>query len=154
MEAAQQSDDLADTVDYGALAQTAADVVGDGPTGFSRPWRGGSPRPPHRRPPDRGGRGHGTQAPPAPGPRRGLDWGPGRRARRWRRRRRPRPGAGPPAAFIGLGSNLGDRRALLGAAVATLRAGGDVVGVSPLYETEPVGGPEAQGPYLNLVVEL
>ena len=28
MEAAQQSDDLADTVDYGALAQTAADVVG------------------------------------------------------------------------------------------------------------------------------
>jgi 7,8-dihydroneopterin aldolase/epimerase/oxygenase len=27
MEAAQQSDDLADTVDYGALAQTAADVV-------------------------------------------------------------------------------------------------------------------------------
>jgi dihydroneopterin aldolase len=28
MEAAQQSDDLADTVDYGVLAQTAADVVG------------------------------------------------------------------------------------------------------------------------------
>jgi dihydroneopterin aldolase len=28
MDAAQQSDDLADTVDYGALAQAAADVVG------------------------------------------------------------------------------------------------------------------------------
>ncbi len=28
MTAAQQSDDLADTVDYGALAQVAADVVG------------------------------------------------------------------------------------------------------------------------------
>ena len=28
MEAAQQSDELADTVDYGALARTAADVVG------------------------------------------------------------------------------------------------------------------------------
>ena len=28
MTAAQQSDDLADTVDYGALAQTASDVVG------------------------------------------------------------------------------------------------------------------------------
>jgi dihydroneopterin aldolase len=28
MSAAQRSDDLADTVDYGALAQTAADVVG------------------------------------------------------------------------------------------------------------------------------
>jgi 7,8-dihydroneopterin aldolase/epimerase/oxygenase len=28
LEAAQRSDDLADTVDYGALAQTAADIVG------------------------------------------------------------------------------------------------------------------------------
>jgi dihydroneopterin aldolase len=28
MEAAQQSDDLTDTVDYGALAQAAADIVG------------------------------------------------------------------------------------------------------------------------------
>ncbi len=57
-------------------------------------------------------------------------------------------------AFIGLGSNLGDRRAHLGGAVAGLRRGGDVVAVSPLYETEPVGGPAGQGPYLNLVVEL
>ena len=31
---------------------------------------------------------------------------------------------------------------------------GDVVAVSPLYETDPVGGPDDQGPYLNLVVEL
>jgi 2-amino-4-hydroxy-6-hydroxymethyldihydropteridine diphosphokinase len=57
-------------------------------------------------------------------------------------------------AFLGLGSNLGDRRELLAAAVATLRASGDVIGVSPLYETEPVGGPTDQGPFLNLVVEL
>jgi 2-amino-4-hydroxy-6-hydroxymethyldihydropteridine diphosphokinase len=57
-------------------------------------------------------------------------------------------------AFIGLGSNLGDRRGLLRAAVEGLRAAGDVVAVSPLYETEPVGGPEGQGPFLNLVVEL
>jgi 2-amino-4-hydroxy-6-hydroxymethyldihydropteridine diphosphokinase len=57
-------------------------------------------------------------------------------------------------AFIGLGSNLGDRRALLAAAVDGLRAAGDVAAVSPLYETEPVGGPEDQGPFLNLVVEL
>jgi 2-amino-4-hydroxy-6-hydroxymethyldihydropteridine diphosphokinase len=57
-------------------------------------------------------------------------------------------------AFLGLGSNLGDRRAHLRAAVATLEAAGDVTAVSPLYETEPVGGPEGQGPYLNLVVEL
>jgi 2-amino-4-hydroxy-6-hydroxymethyldihydropteridine diphosphokinase len=57
-------------------------------------------------------------------------------------------------AFVGLGSNLGDRRAHLQAAVDGLRARGDVVAVSPLYETEPVGGPAGQGPYLNLVVEL
>jgi 2-amino-4-hydroxy-6-hydroxymethyldihydropteridine diphosphokinase len=64
------------------------------------------------------------------------------------------PGPPPWRAFIGLGSNLGDRRALLRRAVAGLRDGGDVVGVSPLYESEPVGGPAGQGPYLNLVVEL
>ena len=49
-----------------------------------------------------------------------------------------------------MGSNLGDRRAVLAAAVAAL---GDVVAVSPVYETDPVGGPE-QGPYLNIVVAL
>jgi len=64
------------------------------------------------------------------------------------------PGPPPWRAFIGLGSNLGDRRAHLQAAVEGLRTGGDLVGVSPLYETAPVGGPEDQGQYLNLVVEL
>jgi len=54
-------------------------------------------------------------------------------------------------AFLGLGSNLGDRWAHLRAAVAALP---DVVAVSPVYETSPVGGPEDQGPYLNCVVEL
>ncbi len=63
-------------------------------------------------------------------------------------------GEGTRRAFIGLGSNLGDRRAALTGAVQGLRAGGDVVAVSPLYETEPVGGPPGQGPYLNAVVEL
>ena len=53
-------------------------------------------------------------------------------------------------AFLSLGSNLGDRRATLAAAVAALE---DVVAVSPVYETDPVGGP-TQGPYLNIVVEL
>ena len=52
--------------------------------------------------------------------------------------------------FLSLGSNLGDRRAYLRQAVDTLP---DVVAVSSVYETDPVGGPE-QGPYLNLVVEL
>lgn len=57
-------------------------------------------------------------------------------------------------AFIGLGSNLGDRRAELARAVSVLRAQGDVTAVSPLYETAPVGGPAGQAPYLNAVVEL
>ena len=62
----------------------------------------------------------------------------------------------PPAAraFLGLGSNLGDRRAHLRRALELLGAEGDVVAVSPLYETEPVGGPADQGAYLNVVVEL
>lgn len=53
-------------------------------------------------------------------------------------------------AFLGLGSNLGDRLALLRAAVAALP---DVVALSDVYETAPVGGPD-QEPFLNLVVEL
>ena len=54
-------------------------------------------------------------------------------------------------AYLGLGSNLGDRRAHLRAAVGALP---DVVAVSPVYETDPVGGPAEQSRYLNLVVEL
>lgn len=54
-------------------------------------------------------------------------------------------------AFVALGSNLGDRWSHLRAAAAGLP---DVVSVSPVYETEPVGGPDGQGPYLNAVVEL
>src|SRR5436305_1901544 len=55
-----------------------------------------------------------------------------------------------PRAFLGLGSNLGDRRAHLRRAVSSLP---DVVAVSAVYETEPVGGPD-QGRFLNCVVEL
>jgi 2-amino-4-hydroxy-6-hydroxymethyldihydropteridine diphosphokinase len=54
-------------------------------------------------------------------------------------------------AFLGLGSNLGDRVSHLRTAVAALP---DVVATSPVYETDPVGGPEDQGAFLNLVVEL
>ena len=53
-------------------------------------------------------------------------------------------------AAIGLGSNLGDRRAQLAGAVRRLGAAGTVVAVSSLYETAPIGGP-AQGPFLNAV---
>lgn len=54
-------------------------------------------------------------------------------------------------AFLSLGSNLGDRRRFLAEAVGSL--GAEVRAVSPVYETDPVGGPE-QGRFLNLVVEL
>lgn len=54
-------------------------------------------------------------------------------------------------AFLGLGSNLGDRLSYLREAVASLDG---VVAVSPVYETEPIGGPGGQGAFLNIVVEL
>jgi len=54
-------------------------------------------------------------------------------------------------ALLGLGSNLGDRRRYLADAVDSLDS---VVAVSPVYETDPVGGPGGQGPYLNVVVVL
>ena len=53
-------------------------------------------------------------------------------------------------AYLGLGSNVGDRRATLRRAVAAMV---EVTAVSAVYETEPVGGPE-QGRYYNIVVEL
>lgn len=54
-------------------------------------------------------------------------------------------------ALLGLGSNLGDRLGYLREAVSSLD---DVRVVSGVYETEPVGGPGGQGPYLNIVVDL
>lgn len=46
---------------------------------------------------------------------------------------------------------MGDRRGYLKAALEVLP---DVVAVSQLYETDPMGGPPGQGAYLNCVVEL
>ncbi len=57
-------------------------------------------------------------------------------------------------AYLGLGSNLGDRLAHLQSAVDGLAArAGTVVGVSAVYETEPMGGP-VQPDYLNAVVAV
>lgn len=53
-------------------------------------------------------------------------------------------------AFLSIGSNLGDRRRYLRHAVETLP---DVVASSPVYETDPMGGPP-QDAFLNMVVEL
>ncbi len=59
-------------------------------------------------------------------------------------------------AFLSLGSNLGDRWGHLRRAVDQLRAGSraPVTAVSRVYETAPVGGPDDQGAFLNVVVEL
>ena len=57
----------------------------------------------------------------------------------------------PHRAFVALGSNLGDRWANLATGVAQLP---DVVALSRVYETEPVGGPPGQAHYLNMVAEL
>lgn len=54
---------------------------------------------------------------------------------------------------IGLGSNLGDRLNLLRLAVDQLGQHGEIVAVSSLYRSEPVGGPE-QADFLNAVIVL
>ena len=56
-------------------------------------------------------------------------------------------------AYLGIGANLGDRAARLQGAVVGLAGapGVDVVAVSPVYETVPVGGPP-QPDYLNAVL--
>ncbi len=58
--------------------------------------------------------------------------------------------------FIAIGSNLGDREEHIRTALSEL---GEhdclcVLRCSSLHETEPVGGPDGQGPYLNAVAEL
>jgi 2-amino-4-hydroxy-6-hydroxymethyldihydropteridine diphosphokinase len=62
----------------------------------------------------------------------------------------------PSLAYIGLGSNLGDRRSTLEAAIAALAATCYVVvlKVSSFHETEPVGGPPGQGMFLNAAAVL
>jgi len=58
-------------------------------------------------------------------------------------------------AYIGLGSNLGERGATLRAAIRELgsRCGIRVVKVSRFRESEPVGGPP-QGPFLNAALRI
>lgn len=52
-------------------------------------------------------------------------------------------------AILALGSNLGDREGYLRFAVDEL---GPVLAQSHVYETAPVGGPDDQGAYLNMVI--
>jgi 2-amino-4-hydroxy-6-hydroxymethyldihydropteridine diphosphokinase len=57
-------------------------------------------------------------------------------------------------AYVGLGSNLGDRAAylLLGLSALSRLPKTRLLRLSPVYETDPVGPP--QPPYLNMVAEL
>ena len=57
---------------------------------------------------------------------------------------------------LALGSNLGERFNNLQGAVSTLADTPEVVvvGVSPVYETKPVGGPEGARDFLNAVVAI
>ena len=62
-------------------------------------------------------------------------------------------------AYLGLGSNLGDRWAALRSAVTALDDHPDISvdyarGIASLYETSPVGGPAGQSPYLNTVIRV
>lgn len=56
--------------------------------------------------------------------------------------------------FLALGSNLGEREETLRQARTLLqRAEGlNILAWSAIYDTEPVGGPEGQNPYLNAVL--
>lgn len=58
-------------------------------------------------------------------------------------------------AYVALGSNLGDRRAHLDAALEAMKAlpGTALEAVSPCFDTEPVG-PAPQGRYLNAAAAL
>jgi 2-amino-4-hydroxy-6-hydroxymethyldihydropteridine diphosphokinase len=60
-----------------------------------------------------------------------------------------------PEGYLGLGSNVGDRRANLQAAVDALPAHGvDVLASSSVYETEPVGEVLDQPDFLNACLRI
>ena len=58
--------------------------------------------------------------------------------------------------ILALGSNLGERFNNLQGAVSTLADTPEVVvvGVSPVYETKPLGGPEGARDFLNAVIAI
>ena len=56
--------------------------------------------------------------------------------------------------YIGIGSNIGDRRGYLESALAALRGIGNVAASSSVYETEPVNVTTRQRSYLNMVAAL
>ncbi len=60
-----------------------------------------------------------------------------------------------PTGYLGLGSNVGDRRANLQAAADTLPAHGvEVLASSSTYDTDPVGEILDQAPFLNAALRV
>ncbi|RJF72106.1 2-amino-4-hydroxy-6-hydroxymethyldihydropteridine diphosphokinase [Deinococcus cavernae] len=57
-------------------------------------------------------------------------------------------------AFIALGANLGEPLPMLRWATQEVGRLGELVGVSRLYRTAPVGGPPGQPDYLNAALKL
>lgn len=141
------SDELDDTVNYGLVAEEVAQLVGD--SKFVLLERLAAAVAEHVL---RFDRVEGVDVtvtklrPPVPSP---------LRATAVRIRRTRAEATVPPLrsheVIVALGSNLGDREGFLRAAVHEL---GGVVAMSQVYETEPVGGPDDQGPYLNMVVRV
>ena len=60
------------------------------------------------------------------------------------------------SAYLGLGSNMGRRKKNIAAALNALETTRqiEIVQVSGLYETDPVGGPEEQAKYINAAAHL
>lgn len=61
-----------------------------------------------------------------------------------------------PIAYLGIGSNLGDRSRFMEQAKELLSRSSKVrfLRSAPIYETEPVGGTPSQGKFLNTVWEI
>lgn len=67
----------------------------------------------------------------------------------------PALGADAPRAYVGMGSNLGDRAGNLLLGVRGMMAAGlSVARLSSVYETEPVGVEDEQPAFLNMAAEL
>lgn len=58
--------------------------------------------------------------------------------------------------YLGIGSNLGDRRINIKSAVEKIGKlkGARVIKLSKIIETSPVGGPAGQGKFLNAVLKI
>ena len=57
-------------------------------------------------------------------------------------------------AYIGLGSNLGDRVVYLRSAIGAIGELGKVIRISSVYETEPIDVDEGQPKYLNMTIAI